>query len=64
MQMLGLQVNTFVELTDMDEASNHRNIASRMDIEDIMDVLTPHPVVPLASREEAMHEMETESDGD
>ena len=64
LQMLGLQVNSFVEFTDMDEANNHRDIASRMDIEDIMDVLTPHPVVPLASRDEAMHEVETESDDD
>ena len=51
LQMLGLQVNSFVQTRDMDEANNHRDIASKMDIEDIIDVLTTHPVVPLVSRE-------------
>ena len=52
--MLGLQVNYFVGPSDYDDANSHSGIASKMDIKDIVDVLTPHPVVPLASREEAM----------
>ena len=62
--MLGLQVNSFVEVRDMDDANAHRVLASKMDIEDIIDVLTPHPVVPLASREEATPATEWDSDGD
>ena len=59
--MFGLQVNSFVQSGNMDEANNHRDIASKMDIEDIMDVLTPHLVVPLAYREEPI---ETDADAD
>ena len=64
LQMLGLQVNSFVDVCDFDEAKSHRIFASKMDIEDIMDVLTPHPVVPLASRNEVMLGLETDTDGD
>ena len=59
--MLGLQVNSFVQSGDMDKANNHKDIASKMDIENIMDVLTPHLVVPLAYIEEPM---ETDADAD
>ena len=62
--MLGLQVNSFVKPSDYDDANSHRVIASKMDIEDIVDVLTPHHVVPLASREEAMPGMETDPEDD
>ena len=64
LQMLGLQVNSFVDVCDYDEAKSHRVIASKMDIQDIMDVLTPHHVVPLASRNESTHGLDTDSDGD
>ena len=62
--MFGLQENFFVQSGDMDEVNNHRDITSKMDIEDTMDVLTPHHVVLLASREEHMLEMETDTDAD
>ena len=62
--MLGLQVNSFVEARNMDDANTHRDFASKMDIEDIIDVITPHPMVPLASREEETPATEWDSDGD
>jgi hypothetical protein len=48
----------------MDEANFYRVIASKMDIKDIMDVLNPHHVEPLASRNEEMSGMETDTDSD
>lgn len=62
--MFGVQVNSFVDVCNYDDAKVHRVIASKMDIKDIMDVLPPQPVVPHASRNEAMHEMETNTDED
>ena len=62
--MLGLQVNSFVDVCDNDDAKAHRVIASKMNIQDIMDVLSPQLVVPLASRNEAMPEIETDTDED
>jgi hypothetical protein len=35
-----------------------------MDIQDIIDILIPHHVVPLVSREETSHAVEWDSDGD
>src|ERR1700680_4470923 len=63
-QMLGLHVNSIVEDSDYDDAHTQKIIASKMDIQDIIDVLTPHVVVPLASREEAMPGMETDPEED
>ena len=56
--MLGLQVNSSVDVCDYDDAKAHKVIASKMDIQDIMDVLSPQHVVPLGFRNEAMPEME------
>lgn len=63
-QMLRLQVNHFVDVCDYDDAKAHRVIAFKMDILDTVNVLSPHLMMLLASRNEAMHEMETDSDGD
>jgi len=64
MQMLGLQVNSFVGSGDIKNCREHRKIAEKMDINDFMDIITPHHVVPLASREEPSHAPEWGSDGD
>lgn len=62
--MLGLQMNSFVDVCDYDETKSHRVIASKMDIQDIMDVLIPHHVVSLASRNESTYGLDTDSEGD
>ena len=64
MQMLGLQVNSFVGAGDMDECKDHRKLAEKMDLNDFLDIITPHPVVPLATREEPSHAGGWGSDGD
>jgi hypothetical protein len=64
MQMLGLQVNSFVGSGDIDECKDHRKLAKKMDLNDFMGILTPHHVVPLASRDEPSHATEWGSDGD
>ena len=48
----------------MDEANSHGVVSSKMDTEDILEVLTPHHVVPLASRNEEMPRLKTYTDGD
>jgi len=62
--MLGLQVNSFVGAGDMDECKDHRKLAEKMDLNDFLDIITPHPVVPLATREEPSHAGGWGSDGD
>ena len=46
--MLGLQVNTYAVVGDYDDARNHRVLASKMDIMDIVDTLSPQMVAPIA----------------
>lgn len=53
-----------MEALDIDDAKSHKVLASKMDIKDIMDILTPYLVVHVASREETMLGMETDVDGD
>ena len=62
--MLGLQVNTYVAARDHDDARHHRVMASKMDIHDIADILSPVAVAPIAVREEGMPDLEQDSDGE
>lgn len=60
--MLGLQVNTYVGTGDYDDAANHRVLASKLDIMDIVDLLSPQPVRPIAVREEGMPDLDVSDD--
>ncbi len=60
--MLGLQVNTYVLAGDYGEAVSHRRIASKMDIADIADILSPQRVAPIASREAGMSEDDSDDE--
>ena len=62
--MLGLQVNTYAVVGDYDDARNHRVLASKMDIMDIVDTLSPQMVAPIAVREEGIPDLEQDSDGE
>lgn len=44
-------MNTYVGTGDYDDAANHRVLASKLDIMDIVDLLSPQPVRPIAVRE-------------
>lgn len=58
--MFGLQVNSFMDICNYDDAMAHMIIASKMDI---MNVFSSEPLVSLASWNEVIHEMETNTDG-
>ena len=60
--MLGMQVNTYIPAGDYSEAVNHRRIASKMDIIDIIDIVTPQTVLPIAVRDENMPDLDQSSD--
>ena len=63
-QILGLQVNSFVDDCDYDDAKAHMVIASKIDILDIINVISPQHVVPLASQNEAIPEIDSDADED
>ena len=62
--MIGLQVDTYVAARDHDDARHHRVLASKMDIQDIVDTLSPVTVAPIAVREEGMPDLKQDSDGE
>src|SRR5665213_2278752 len=58
LQMLGLDVNTFIEIDDLEKYEGHRMKASTMDLNDIMERRVDYP--PLI--EEPMPDLEMDDD--
>ena len=62
--MVRLQVNFFVDVCDYDNVKAHMIISFKMDDLDIVDVLSSQLVVPLASWNEAMPKIKSDTFGD